>query len=185
MGGRRTKVRLPGTPLDGQHDPFLDQCQLGDRLLAEGDAERALTAYKAALVAAERLAAQEPTNTRWQRHHALSHGKVGDALRARGDAAAAVAAYRAALAIARRLAAEDPTNAEWRRRGSEAEDVLIVGPSFAGVHPMERQFGMRGLWKEAGGDGPLDIYCLTPEEFERAREGITLVREVLPEAIEV
>lgn len=42
-----------------------------------------------------------------------------------------------------------------------------------------------GLWKRAGGYGPIDLICLTPDELETARHGITLVAEVLPEAVEL
>ena len=38
---------------------------------------------------------------------------------------------------------------------------------------------------DVGGDAPLDLICLTPDEFESAKRRITLVAEVLPEAIDL
>ena len=43
--------------------------------------------------------------------------------------------------------------------------------------------GLRHLWREAGGSGPVDLFCLTPDEFENARSRISLVAAALPEAI--
>ena len=64
-------------------------------------------------------------------------------------------------------------------------DIIIVSRQFAGVHPLDRGLQLRELWYEAGGYGPMDLICLTPDEFEQARNGITLVAAVLPEAIDL
>ncbi|MGH2460086.1 MAG: hypothetical protein ACRDIY_14620, partial [Chloroflexota bacterium] len=64
-------------------------------------------------------------------------------------------------------------------------DLIIVAPSFAGVHRLDRGPGLRDLFYEVGGHAPMDLICLTPEEFEQARHRITLVAEVLPEAIDL
>lgn len=64
-------------------------------------------------------------------------------------------------------------------------DFLIVSPHFDGIRPLRRPVGLRRFWRESGGSGPLDLVCLTPEEFERAQEGINLVSTVLPEAIDL
>ena len=45
--------------------------------------------------------------------------------------------------------------------------------------------GLRDLFYEVGGNAPLDLICLTPEEFERAKTSATLVAAVLPEAIDL
>lgn len=44
---------------------------------------------------------------------------------------------------------------------------------------------MHDLFYDVGGNAPMDLICLTPEEFEQASKRITLVREVLPEAIDL
>ncbi|MDP9371641.1 MAG: nucleotidyltransferase domain-containing protein [Chloroflexota bacterium] len=64
-------------------------------------------------------------------------------------------------------------------------DVIIVARQFVGVEPLRRAVGLRQWWYEAGGDSPMDLICLTPEEFELARGRIGLVAAVLPEAVEL
>jgi hypothetical protein len=41
------------------------------------------------------------------------------------------------------------------------------------------------MFYEIGGAASLDLVCLTPDEFEWAKEHITLVSAVLPEAIDL
>jgi uncharacterized protein len=64
-------------------------------------------------------------------------------------------------------------------------DFIVVSPRFTGVRRRERGQGLNELFYEVGGYAPLDIICLTPEEFEWARQHITLVADVLPEAIDL
>ncbi len=64
-------------------------------------------------------------------------------------------------------------------------DLIVVSPRFASVEPLRRAIGLRQLWYEVGGQGPMDLICLTPEEFAAAQRRITLVAAVLPEAIEL
>ena len=64
-------------------------------------------------------------------------------------------------------------------------DLIIVSERFAGVHRLERGYGLRQLFYDEGGHAPMDLICLTPEEFERAQSRITLVAAVLPEAIDL
>ncbi len=64
-------------------------------------------------------------------------------------------------------------------------DLIVVSLGFTGIHPLDRCIGLRPLFYEVGGYAPLDIICLTPEEFDWARQHITLVAEVLPEAIDL
>lgn len=64
-------------------------------------------------------------------------------------------------------------------------DLIIVSPHFVGVEPARRAIGLRQMWYEAGGEGPMDLICLTPDEFVLARGRITLVAAVLPEAIDL
>ena len=102
---------------------------LGDVLLAQGDAPGARAEFRASLAIAEALAASEPSNAVWQRNLSVSHNKVGDVL-AQGDAPGALAEFRASLAISEKLAASDPRNAGWQRDLSVSReyvgDVLLA-----------------------------------------------------------
>jgi predicted nucleotidyltransferase len=64
-------------------------------------------------------------------------------------------------------------------------DFLIVGTHFRDVPRLQRHFGLHDIFYEVGGNAPLDLICLTPEEFESAKGRATLVREVLPDAIDL
>ena len=64
-------------------------------------------------------------------------------------------------------------------------DLIVVSPRFAAVEPLRRAIGLRQLWYDMGGEGPMDLICLPPEEFADAQRHITLVAAVLPEAIEL
>src|SRR5919202_1156325 len=59
-------------------------------------------------------------------------------------------------------------------------DFIIVSPRFEGTPAIGRSVGLRSFWRRAGGDAPVDLFCLTPEEFERARGRINLLSAVLP-----
>src|SRR5688572_30721233 len=61
--------------------------------------------------------------------------------------------------------------------------LILVGRRFDGVALPDRPVGLHAYFYEVGGDAPLDLICLTPDEFENAKRRITLVAEVLPEAI--
>src|SRR5262249_16939498 len=76
-----------------------------------------------------------------------------------------------------------------RVRGEEHEDsdydVMIVSSSFEQIELMRRSIGLRKHWYASGGEGSMDLICLTPAEFEDARQRPTLVAAVLPEAIDL
>lgn len=76
-----------------------------------------------------------------------------------------------------------------RARGQERSDsdydLIIVSPRFAGVESPRRAIGLRHMWYRVGGHGPMDLICLTPEEFAEAQRRISLVAAVLPEAIDL
>ena len=99
-------------------------------LVAEGEREGALTAYRAGLAIAEILARRDPGNTEWQRDLSVSHNKIGDVLVAAGEREGALNSYRAGLAIAETLARRDPGNTEWQRDLSVSHnnigDVLVA-----------------------------------------------------------
>ena len=63
-----------------------------------------------------------------------------------------------------------------------------VGPWLCPVRPTPshaagRSSGPRWLFYAEGGHAPMDVICVTPEEFEAAKGRATLVAAVLPEAI--
>jgi predicted nucleotidyltransferase len=64
-------------------------------------------------------------------------------------------------------------------------DLIIVAGSFREVQPLERARGLRQLFYAVGGDAPLDLICVTPEEFMEAQQAITLISAVLPHAIDL
>lgn len=70
-------------------------------------------------------------------------------------------------------------------QGDSDYDLIVVSPRFVGVHLLRRAMGLRAIWVLAGGYGPMDLLCLTPDEFEEERHRISLVAAVLPEAIDL
>ncbi|MFN8636037.1 MAG: hypothetical protein U0893_19490 [Chloroflexota bacterium] len=63
--------------------------------------------------------------------------------------------------------------------------LICVSSTFQQVDEFERQYGLHDVYFDVGGNGALRLICLTPEEFESAKKRITLVAEVLPEAIDL
>lgn len=64
-------------------------------------------------------------------------------------------------------------------------DLIIVSPSFEQVNPLYRARGLRQVWYSVGGDGPMDLICVTPAEFEADRQQASLIAAVLGEAIDL
>jgi predicted nucleotidyltransferase len=64
-------------------------------------------------------------------------------------------------------------------------DLIIVSNRFEGIRAREREIGLRDIFYDLGGHAPMDLICLTPTEFEKARTGINLDAAVLPEAIDL
>jgi len=64
-------------------------------------------------------------------------------------------------------------------------DLIIVADGFRSIPPFKRQIGLRQKFYDVGGYAPMDLICLTPEEFEAAKGRATLVAAVLPEAIDL
>jgi len=72
------------------------------------------------------------------------------------------------------------------REGPESDyDLIVVADSFRDVPRFEREFGLRAMYYEIAEPAPMDIFCLTPEEFDNASNRITLLAAVLPEAIDL
>ena len=76
-----------------------------------------------------------------------------------------------------RLTESASTESEYR--------LILIGDQFASQDLADRPIGFHEYFYDVGGDAPLDLICLTPEEFERAKRRITLVAAVLPEAIDL
>jgi predicted nucleotidyltransferase len=76
-----------------------------------------------------------------------------------------------------------------RARGTEQAhsdyDLIVVSPAFTAIEPWARGRGLRRLFREEGGSGGMDLICLTPEEFECAKQRISFVAAVLPETIDL
>ncbi len=64
-------------------------------------------------------------------------------------------------------------------------DVIVVAPSFDGVSRIRRPVSLYRLFDKTGIHAPIDLFCLTPEEFDYASTHITLVNAVLAEAIDL
>ncbi len=77
------------------------------------------------------------------------------------------------------------SHATGRQQPDSDYDIIIVAESFRGINPMARGRGIRSIFYEVGGKSPMDLFCLTPEEFENAKGRITLIAAVLPEAIDL
>lgn len=61
-------------------------------------------------------------------------------------------------------------------------DLLIVSRVFEGTHLTDRATAIYKMWPIWAG---LDCLCLTPEEFERSRHRISIVREIDREGVSV
>jgi len=61
-------------------------------------------------------------------------------------------------------------------------DLVIVSPKFKGMGFFKRGASMYDHWKMRM---PVDFLCYTPEEFEKLRKGVTIVREAEERGIEI
>src|SRR6266536_163463 len=77
------------------------------------------------------------------------------------------------------------SRARGQARADSDYDVIVVSPRFNPTARRGRSYRLRELWYEAGGYGPMDLICITPEEFDEASRHITLLAAVLPEAIDL
>ena len=77
------------------------------------------------------------------------------------------------------------SRARGQHRPDSDYDFIIVSSRFCGVPRRERGDGLRDIFYEAVGPAPMDLICLTPEEFEEAKSRITLIAAVLPEALDL
>tara|TARA_Y100000310_G_scaffold337125_1_gene423383 strand:- start:1650 stop:1964 length:315 start_codon:yes stop_codon:yes gene_type:complete len=61
-------------------------------------------------------------------------------------------------------------------------DLLIVSPKFKKMDFFERGAKMYDYWNIRY---PVDFLCYTPEEFNKLKKQITIVREAVKEGIEI
>lgn len=64
-------------------------------------------------------------------------------------------------------------------------DLIIISQDFEGKKYFERTKGLYLAWGNNYDDYEVDIICLTPEEFERLKKQISIVREAVKEGIEI
>ena len=61
-------------------------------------------------------------------------------------------------------------------------DLLVVAKQFRGQGLLERAPGLHMDWDL---DYPVDFLCYTPQEFDRLRKRITIVKEAVERGIEI
>ena len=61
-------------------------------------------------------------------------------------------------------------------------DILIVSPDFEGKKSFKRSPSFYLMWNY---DYEVDFICLTPEEFNKLKKKVTIVREAVREGIEI
>ena len=71
-----------------------------------------------------------------------------------------------------------------KRKGHKDSDIdlIIVSNKFKGKKSFKRSLGFYKYWDL---DYPVDFLCYTPEEFNKLKKQITLVREAVKEGIEI
>ena len=61
-------------------------------------------------------------------------------------------------------------------------DLIIVSKKFRKLDSLKRSLGFYDYWTI---DYPVDFLCYTPEEFNKLKRQITIVREAVKKGIEV
>lgn len=61
-------------------------------------------------------------------------------------------------------------------------DLIIVSKKFKNISSLKRSLGFYKYWDI---DYPVDFLCYTPEEFNKLKKQITIVREAVEEGIEI
>ncbi|MEK6872950.1 MAG: nucleotidyltransferase domain-containing protein [Nanoarchaeota archaeon] len=61
-------------------------------------------------------------------------------------------------------------------------DLIIVSNNFNNVNSLNRGLGFYDYWDL---DYPVDFLCYTPEEFNKLKKQITIVREAVETGIEI
>jgi hypothetical protein len=71
-----------------------------------------------------------------------------------------------------------------RERGPEYVIVLVSG-AYDGMPWLERVYHAGSLWDALEMGAPADVHCYTPEEFERKRTSLRVVREAVQDGIDL
>ena len=61
-------------------------------------------------------------------------------------------------------------------------DLIVVSPKFKRKKMFERGIVLYDYWNM---NYPVDFLCYTPEEFDRLKKKVTIVREALKQGIEI
>ena len=61
-------------------------------------------------------------------------------------------------------------------------DLIIVSKDFKKINSLERGINLYDYWDL---DYPVDFLCYTPEEFNKLKKQITIVREAIKTGIEI
>ena len=61
-------------------------------------------------------------------------------------------------------------------------DLIIVSKKFRNLDTLKRSLGFYDYWKL---NYPVDFLCYTPEEFNKLKKQVTIVREAVKEGIEI
>ena len=61
-------------------------------------------------------------------------------------------------------------------------DIIIVSKRFKGKRFRYRSIGFHKYWKL---DYPVDFLCYTPEEFNKLKKQVTIVKEAVENGIEI
>jgi uncharacterized protein len=71
-----------------------------------------------------------------------------------------------------------------RERGPEYV-VILVSSAYEGMPWLERVYQAGSLWDALEMGAPADVHCYTPEEFERKRVSMPIVRETTANGLDL
>lgn len=80
--------------------------------------------------------------------------------------------------------ADDRGAGPQRERGPEYV-VVLVSSAYEGMPWLERVYHAASLWDGLEMGAPAEVHCYTPEEFERKRVSLRVVREAVEEGIDL
>lgn len=61
-------------------------------------------------------------------------------------------------------------------------DIVIVSKNFKAIDSLKRSIGIHSIWNL---DYPVDFLCYSPDEFNRLKRQISVVREAVKKGIEI
>ena len=61
-------------------------------------------------------------------------------------------------------------------------DIVIVSKNFNGINKLDRPYSLYMRWNLKY---PVDFLCYTPEEFNKLKKQVTIVREAVENGIEI